>query len=102
MSVVVMTKFPGKATNMDSIVGKYDEILMRVSRAARDQGCVHHMFVEDTDGNVLVIDEWDSRESFDAFFSASQGDIGPIAEAAGVSAPPSSTTYRILDTPDRF
>ena len=103
MSVVVVTKFPGgKASNMEAIVGKHGEALTRVSDAGRRQGCLHHMFVEDTDGNVLVIDEWDSRESFDAFFAASQGDIGPIAADAGVTGPPTSTTYRILDTPDRF
>ena len=103
MSVVVMTKFPGgKASKMEAIVGKHSEALMRVSDAGRRQGCLQHMFVEDSDGNVLVIDEWDSRESFDAFFAASQGDIGPIAADAGVTGPPTSTTYRILDTPDRF
>jgi len=60
------------------------------------------MFVEDTDGNVLIIDEWDSRESFDTFFAAQQDDIQPIAAAGGVTGPPTSTTYRIIDSSDRF
>lgn len=49
----------------------------------------------------MVIDEWDSAESFDGFF-ADNAEIAKIAAAAGVAAPPSSAYYRILDTPDRF
>ena len=102
MSVIVMTKFPGRASDMEAIVDRHSETLQRISQRGRDQGCVHHMFVEDTDGNVLIIDEWDSRESFDTFFAAQQGDIQPLAAEAGVTGPPTSTTYRIIDTADRF
>ena len=102
MSVIVMTKYPGKATDLEAILDKYGETLQKISQRGRDQGCVHHMFVEDTDGGVLIIDEWDSRESFDAFLAAQQDDIQPIAAAGGVTGPPTSTTYRIIDTPDRF
>jgi len=97
-----MTKYPGKATDFEAILGSHGETLQKISQRARDQGCVHHMFVEDTDGNVLIIDEWDSRESFDTFFAAQQDDIQPIAAAGGVTGPPTSTTYRIIDSSDRF
>jgi quinol monooxygenase YgiN len=102
MSVIVMTKFPGKASDLESVLDKHTETLQKISKRGADQGCVHHMFVEDTDGSVLVIDEWDSRESFDAFFAAQAADIQPMTADAGVTGPPTSTTYRILDTPDRF
>ena len=102
MSVIVMTKYPGKATDFEAILDKHGETIRKISQRGRDQGCVHHMFVEDTDGDVLIIDEWDSRESFDAFIAAQQDDIQPIAAAGGVTGPPAATTYRIIDTPDRF
>ena len=102
MNVIVMTKYPAKASDMAALMDKHGETLQMISQRGRDQGCVHHMFVEDTDGNVLIIDEWDSRESFDTFFAAQQDVIQPLAADAGVTGPPTSTTYRILDTPDRF
>ena len=102
MSVIVMTKYPGKATDLEALLDKHGETLRKIAQRGRDQGCVHHMFVEDTDGDVLIIDEWDSRESFDAFFAAQQDEIQPIAAAGGVTGPPTSTTYRIIDSPDRF
>jgi hypothetical protein len=102
MSVIVMTKYPGKATDLEAILDQYGETLRTIAQRGRDQGCLHHMFVEDTDGNVLIIDEWDSRESFDAFFAAQQDEVRPIAAAGGVTGPPTSTTYRIIDSLDRF
>ena len=102
MTVIVMTKFPGSASDMERVMDKHAETLQKISKQGADQGCVHHMFVEDTDGGVLVIDEWDTRESFDAFFAAQQDDIQPMTADAGVTGPPTSTTYRIIDTPDRF
>jgi quinol monooxygenase YgiN len=102
VTVIVMTKYPGKATNLEALLDEHGQTLQELSQRARNQGCMHHMFVEDTDGDVLVIDEWDSRESFDAFIAAQQDDIQPIAAAGGVTGPPTATTYRIIDTPDRF
>lgn len=102
MSVIVMTKYPGKATNFEALLDEHGGTIRELSQRARNQGCIHHMFVEDTDGDVLVIDEWDSREAYDTFIAAQQDDIQPIAAAGGVTGPPTATTYRIIDTPDRF
>ena len=101
MSVIVMTKFPGPAATMEIIAKEHGDVLDRVSEEAKTLGCVHHCFVEDSDGQVLVIDEWDSEESFRAFF-ANQADIPKIAAEAEVTAPPTSTAYRIIETSDRF
>ncbi len=102
MSVIVMTKYPGKASDLEAILDQHGETLRMLGQRGRDQGCLHHMFVEDTDGNVLIIDEWDSQESFDTFFAAQQDEIQPVAVAGGVTGPPTSTTYRIIESADRF
>ena len=102
MSVIVITKYPGKAVELERLAaGEHADTLKRISEDGRAQGCLHHLFAEDSDGDVLVIDEWDSEGSFNAFFAA-QDDIKKVAEAGGVTGPPTSTAYRILDTPDRF
>jgi heme-degrading monooxygenase HmoA len=103
MSVIVMTKFPGKASDLERIAGdEHAETLKRMGDEGRSQGCLHHAFVEDTDGNVLVVDEWETEEAFSAFFAAQAANIVQMAADAGVTGPPTSTAYRILDTPDRF
>jgi heme-degrading monooxygenase HmoA len=101
MSVVVITKFPGKATALEAVAKEHAETMLMVSKDAQSQGAIHHMFVEDTDGNVMVIDEWETEEAFHGFFDAQQ-DIQQVAQAAGVTGPPTSSAYRVLGTPDRF
>jgi heme-degrading monooxygenase HmoA len=101
MSVIVMTKLPGPAVNLEQLAaGEHNGTMQRISEEARTKGALHHLFVEDTDGNILVIDEWETAEAFEAFF-AGQSEIRQLAADVGVTGPPTSTVYRILDTPDR-
>ena len=102
MSVIVMTRFDAKATALEHVIQNgHAATLEGISAEGRAKGCLHHMFIEDTDGSLMVIDEWESEQAFHDFF-AQQEDIRTVAAAAGVTAPPTSTAYRILDTPDRF
>ncbi len=101
MSVVVITTFSAQAANLEAVLDKHGATLEQISADGRSKGALHHMFVEGPDGNLMVIDEWDSKASFDAFFAAQQ-DIRTVMGDVGVTGPPASTEYRILDTPDRF
>jgi hypothetical protein len=49
----------------------------------------------------MVIDEWGSLEEFEAFFGA-QEDIKKVVGEFGLTGEPSTVSYQILDTPDRF
>ena len=62
---------------------------------------MHHLFVHDSDGNMLVIDEWESREAFDRFFAAQEEIKRTVAEI-GITGEPSAIHYQIIDTSDRF
>jgi hypothetical protein len=101
MGVIVITHFPGKSTDFERVAKEMEDLLVGVSAQGRAAGAVHHCFAENTDGSVLVIDEWPDEESFHKFFD-NQADIGKLAAAVGVTGPPSATSYRIIDTPDRF
>ena len=59
------------------------------------------MFVQDRDGNMLVIDEWESREAFDRFFAA-QEEIKHTISEIGITGEPSAMHYQVIDTSDRF
>ena len=101
MSVIVMTKIPGHVTDLERVAKEQGDLMMRVSERGKAAGGVHHMFVEDTDGMMLVIDEWPNEEAFHTFFDG-ETEIRQLMESAGVTGPPTSTAYRIIDTPDRF
>ena len=102
MSVMLTVKFPTvPAANQEKIVDDYRDTMMEIIEDAKRHGALHHFFAEDTDGNLLVVDEWPDEESWQQFF-ADQEDIKKVMAAAGATTEPTVTTYRILDTPDRF
>ena len=48
----------------------------------------------------MAVDEWPDPEDFQAFFDEAQPDIAPLMEATGVTAQPSVSFWRTLDTND--
>ena len=85
---------------MEVVEGKADA-LRAISERGRSKGALRHMFLAG-DGEVMVADEWDSVESFQAFFEEMGGEIGALMAEAGVTNEPQPTFWRPLDTPDRF
>jgi hypothetical protein len=102
MSVMVITKFEAPASTMDEMAKeKHKATLERIADVGRAKGAIHHEFAEDVDGNLLAVDEWESEDAFHAFFD-DMADIRQVMADAGVGAPPTTTSYRILSTSDRF
>ena len=102
MSVVVLTKVPVSAATFESVVNeKYQDLMLKIRDDATAQGCLHHMFTEDDDGQLLIVDEWDDLEHFQNFFHA-QTDVRRVMDDSGLNGAPITTTERILDIADRF
>ena len=102
MSVIVIVRFPG--ARIDKFREVYDrnvEVMKAISAEGRGKGAIHHQFVEDENGDAMVIDEWGSMAEFEGFFGA-QDDIKKIVGEIGLTGQPSTVSYQILDTPDRF
>lgn len=53
------------------------------------------------EGELLILDEWDSAEHFQEFFS-SQEKIGQMMHEAGVAGPPQIEVYEVLKTAGDF
>ncbi len=75
--------------------------MQAISERSRAKGAMRHMFLAG-DGEVMVADEWDSPESFLAFFAEERDGIGALMAEAGVANEPQPVFWRPLDTPDRF
>lgn len=103
MSVVVMTKVPVSAAAFESVVKeKYQDVMLKIRDDATSQGCLHHMFTEDDDGQLLIVDERDDLQHFQHFqqFFQAQTDVRRVMDDSGLSGVPSTITHRILDIAD--
>ena len=102
MSVIVIVRFPGaRVDKFREVYDRHTEMMKGISAEGRGKGAIHHQFVEDENGEVMVIDEWGSVEEFEGFFGA-QEDIKKVVGEIGLTGQPSTVSYQILDTPDRF
>src|SRR4051812_13811443 len=98
MSVLVILRVPTDAASFERVAAENSDTMKGITDRSRDRGAIHHAFYEG-DGEVLVVDEWDSAESFQAFFEDEGPNIGPLLAAAGVQGEPGPATfYRKIDT----
>ena len=100
MSVLIIGKFQGDTVkfrqSLTDRAGEFEKIATR----ARAAGGIHHRFGIG-DGVVIIVDEWQSVEHFQQFFSDPelQAFIGSVGAASG---PPELTVCEAVASPDQF
>jgi quinol monooxygenase YgiN len=100
MSVLVTGKFQGNtATFRQALIDRSDEFA-KISEMARSEGGIHHRFGVG-DGFVVIVDEWETAEQFQRFFSNPdlQAFIAAIGAAPG---PPEITITEAVVSPDQY
>jgi heme-degrading monooxygenase HmoA len=100
MSVIVVGKFNADPKRLAAVFHDQEKDVIAVSEDAKSRGALHHRFAVD-DGQVLVVDEWESAEAFHRFFN-SQETIPELMRAVGVQGEPEFSIYPVIDTPDQF
>jgi heme-degrading monooxygenase HmoA len=100
VSVYMSLRFEADAEKLEQVAGQNREMMQSIAERARDQGCIHHRFAAH-DGEVVVMDEWESPEAFQRFFEGDE-DIPKLMQAVGVTSRPEPVFYRPLDTGDEF
>ena len=68
MSVLVSLKMSGDVDLFTKSLEERAEEFKQIAESAQGVGAIHHQFAVGPD-YVLVVDEWDSAEQFEAFFS---------------------------------
>jgi hypothetical protein len=102
VSVLMVLRVPADAASLERAASENREMFMSISEDARTRGAVHHDFYEG-DGEIVVVDEWDSPESFQSFFDDNGEKIGQLMAAAGVQGQPGPPQfYRKLSLGDEF
>jgi hypothetical protein len=100
MSVVVIGKFQGDtATFRQSLTDRAGEY-EKYGQMARAAGGLHHRLAVG-DGFIVVVDEWESVEKFQQFFSDPelQAFIGQVGAAP---APPELIVAEAVASPDQY
>ena len=100
MSVLMILRVKADVAKFEEYARENGDQLKRIADEGKSQGAVHHAFFAG-DGEIVVIDEWDSEENFQSFFS-SQQEIPEVMQAAGAQGEPSIEFLRPFDTADKF
>jgi heme-degrading monooxygenase HmoA len=100
MSVLMILRTKADVGKFEEYARENGEQLKRIAEEGRSQGATHHAFFAG-DGEIVVIDEWESEEKFQAFFS-SQQEIPQVMQAAGAEGEPHVEFLRPVDTADKF
>ena len=101
MSVLMTLRVKADPARLEQYAAENKDRLKSISSRGRETGAVHHAFYGSDDGTVLVVDEWDSPESFRSFFEGN-AEIGEVMQAVGAEGEPEVSFWRKLDTGDEF
>src|SRR5258708_34574659 len=92
MSVIVVGHFtvPDIAAAKRALASNA-ALLEEITEDSKRLGAHHHRFLE-RDGELLVLDEWETAEAFQGFFDGN-AKVRRITDEAGVQAPPRIEIY---------
>lgn len=100
MTVLITVTIPGDTDRFRAFLTENPDQITAISQTGKDAGAIHHRFGIG-DGHVIVIDEWDSAESFQGFFEGNE-EIAAVMQGAGASGPPVIAVYDAIETADQF
>jgi hypothetical protein len=99
MSVLVTMRVKGDTDQFRRFIATEGDRLRELGQLSRDSGCIHHRFGVG-DGFVVVVDEWDTAESFQRFISSDRL-VAVIGEMGGQGEPEVHISETV-DSPDQF
>jgi hypothetical protein len=100
MSVIMMLRVSADVDQFRSYAAENSETLDRISEDGKSHGAIHHQFAAG-DGELVVIDEWPDRESFQGFFEG-QEEIPGVMQAGGATGEPQISFFEKIETSDAF
>jgi quinol monooxygenase YgiN len=80
--------------------GEWRDRILAVAERGKSMGAIHHRFAA-SDGDLVVIDEWESREQFERFFNSTP-EIAEFMQAVGVTSEPEISFYEPIAVGDEF
>jgi len=99
VSVLVVMAVPADTAAFEAFVTGNSQLVQELTEKAKAGGCRGHRFALG-DGEVLVVDEWDSAEQFQTFFSSP--DIQGVLGQMGAQGEPRITFADAKGFPGEF
>ena len=99
MSVLVVLRVPGDTATFESFVSSNKERVRSKSASVPRRDCLAHRFAVG-DGHIIVVDEWETPEQFQTFFSAP--DVQTIVGEMGARGEPEITFANPEGFPGEF
>jgi hypothetical protein len=100
MSVLVVATFQGDTAAFRQALQDRADEFETIAERAKAGGAIHHRFGIG-DGFVVVVDEWESPEHFQAFFSDPELQQF-IASTGAETGPPDLSITEAVSSPDQF
>lgn len=100
MSVLMTMRIAGDPAKLEQSDEGSDNGQVIIA-SAKQHGVIAHRFYGSDDGQIMVLDLWPDRESFQAFMEENNARIRPMMEAVGAHGEPEITFWRELDTSDK-
>jgi len=101
MSVIVVGHFAvADISRARSALAANADLLDEITDDAKGLGAIHHRFLEGN-GEVLVLDEWESAAAFQRFFEGN-AKVARITEQAGVQGPPRIEVFSPVEAAGTF
>lgn len=96
MSVTVILQFPVSDIKK-AIEGLHSKakVLEEITESTKSAGMLHHRFVAG-DGELMVIDEWETADQFQSFFDGNPK-VATVMESVGVTGPPQIRVFGSID-----
>ena len=99
MSVLMTLWLQGNPDELERLAGEDPDGMRAIAEQAKEHGVIAHRFYG-TDGQIMVIDEWPDRESFERFFESQREPIEQMMQAVGATSEPAVNFWRELRTND--
>ena len=99
MSVLVTMKVRGDTDQFRRFLVDAEERLRGIAESAKQAGAIHHRFGVG-DGFVIVMDEWETAQAFQAFVSSDE--IAQVMRDAGAQSEPEVEITEAIESPDQF
>ena len=102
MAVLVVLRADGDPKQLEQYAAENQDAMQRIVDSAKEHGVIAHRFYGSDEGQIMVVDEWPDRESFQAFFEQTQDRIRPLMQGGGMTSQPDVSFWKVLETHDRI
>jgi quinol monooxygenase YgiN len=99
VSVLVVMRVPGDTAQFESYMDANPEFIQGLTDQAKASGCLSHRFAVG-DGEIVVVDEWETGPQFEAFISAPE--LQQTMAAMGAQGEPQVTIADPKGFPGEF